>query len=327
MNPIGILLVNIGTPAAPTAPAIKKYLAKFLSDERVIDIPAWFWHPILRRLFLNIRPKQSAKKYKQIWTKCGSPLNTFTCSLAKKLEQYLQKNITPEIQVKHAMTYSEPSIANEMKAFKDENINRIIVLPLYPQYSGTTTGGVYDQLFACLAKSSNLPHLHIINNYHVEPGYINAVAKSVSSYWHEHGKAPHTLFSYHGIPQRYADQGDPYPAQCRATSYAIANQLKLEFGEWTQVYQSRFGRTAWLKPYCDITLKEFATKQHQEIDILCPGFSVDRLETLEEIAITNKQLFLGGGGKKYRFIPCLNDTNDHVTALANILTKAITSMT
>jgi protoporphyrin/coproporphyrin ferrochelatase len=327
MNPIGILLVNLGTPTDLTVPAIKKYLDKFLSDKRVVDMSPWLWQPILKGLILNSRPKKSAQKYKKIWTQSGSPLNTFTRSLTEKLEQHLQKEIMPEMHVKYAMTYSEPSISNAMKAFNEESINRIIVLPLYPQYSGSTTGSVYDQLFDCLGKSNNLPHLHIINNYHIEPEYIKAVAKSIATYWDKNGKAGHTLFSYHGIPQRYADNGDPYPAQCRATSYAIANQLNIEFDQWTQIYQSRFGKAPWLKPYCDDTLKEFAAGQHQEVDILCPGFSIDCLESLEEIAITSKQLFLDNGGKKYRFISCLNDTDEHVVALANILSKAIASMT
>lgn len=327
MNPIGILLVNLGTPTDLTVPAIKKYLAQFLSDKRVVDMPPWLWQPILKGLILNTRSKKTVEKYKKIWTESGSPLNTFTGSLTEKLEQHLQKKIMPEIQVKYAMTYSEPSISDAIKAFNDGNINRIIVLPLYPQYSGTTTGSAYDQLFTCLGKSNNLPHLHVINNYHVEPEYIKAIAKSIRAFWDEHGKAQHTVFSYRGIPQRYADNGDPYPAQCRATSYAIANQLDLEFDQWTQVYQSHFGKAPWLKPYCDKTLKEFAAVQRQEIDILCPGFPVDCLETLEEIAIENKKLFLESGGKQYRFIPCLNDTNEHVVALANILSKAIASMT
>ena len=312
----GVLLANLGSPTAPTTKAVRRFLRDFLGDPRVVNIPRPIWWLILHAFILPFRPAKSAKAYQKVWTDQGSPLTYLTRQLAEKLaEKLLPKGVSAA----YAMRYGEPSIASQLKRFKDENIENIIVLPLYPQYSSTTTASVYDDLIKELNQWRHLPSFHFINDYHQHDSYINAIADSVKSTWQEHGKNELLLMSFHGLPELLTKLGDPYFYQCQKTAQLIAEKLGLDESQWLLVFQSRFGKAEWLKPYCVDTLEKLPGQGIKAIDVICPGFAVDCLETLEEIAMENKSVFIEAGGIEYRYIPALNDSDAHVNAIVNLL--------
>jgi ferrochelatase len=318
-NPkIGILITNIGTPAAPNKSEVRRYLKDFLSDRRIIELPKFIWWPILHGIILRFRPKQSAKLYAKIWhSKQGSPLLFNTQELAQGLQRKLA------IPVLIGMHYSKPSIAAALIEFTKLGVDKILVLPLFPQYSATTTASTFDIIAKVLAKVRHLPTLRFINQYAANPHYIKAVAASISESWRVLGKSTYLLFSFHGIPKRYVEKGDPYAEQCHLTAKLIAAELNLDADSWSIAFQSRLGRTEWLKPYTDIVLGELTQRGIKEITAICPGFAVDCLETLEEIAIRGKEQFLEGGGEVFHYIPSLNATDGHVRMLEEIILPEI----
>lgn len=314
----GVLLINLGTPDAPTANAVKTYLREFLSDPRVVDLNPLIWKPILNLVILNIRPKKVAELYKKVWFEDGSPLLV----LGKRLAQKVGANFGDEnlnIPLVNAMTYGNPSIADGLDDLRKQGVDKVVILPMYPQFSGTTTAAVYDAVFKTLSKSSDWPSLHFIRDYANHPLYIKALANSVRNQWEAQGEQRHLLFSYHGIPKRYVSNGDPYEKHCNETSKLVAEELGLNESQWTHSYQSRFGREEWLKPYADETLKKLAQNGTKSLNVISPAFAVDCLETLEEICFELKEVFEEAGGEKYDYIPALNDNDDHVALYRSLI--------
>lgn len=321
----GVLLVNLGTPEAPDAPAVRRYLGQFLHDHRVVEISRWIWCLILHGIILRSRPRRSAAAYKKIWSETGSPLMSLTRSLAHNLDVHFMQHGSEDTCIAMAMRYGHPSIPHTLEQLADGGVTRIIVLPLYPQYSCSTTASVYDAVSNTLRNWRNLPAIHIMRDYHLAEGYLNALAASVRYHWAQHGRAEKLIVSFHGTPQRYADQGDPYRLQCERTAKALAQRLELTPEQWVLSFQSRFGRAPWLRPYTDETLRSLAQQGTQHVDVVCPGFSVDCLETLEEIAEENADIFRSAGGQGFAYIPCLNDRADHVEALAELIRAEVPS--
>ena len=321
----GVLLVNLGTPEAPDASAVRRYLGQFLHDHRVVEISRWIWCLILHGIILRSRPRRSAAAYKKIWSETGSPLMSLTRSLAHNLDAHFRQHGSKDTCIAMAMRYGHPSIPHTLEQLADGGVTRIIVLPLYPQYSCSTTASVYDAVSDTLRNWRNLPAIHIMRDYHLAEGYLNALAASVRHHWAQHGRAEKLIVSFHGTPQRYADQGDPYRLQCERTAKALAQRLELTPEQWVLSFQSRFGRAPWLRPYTDETLRSLAQQGTQHVDVVCPGFSVDCLETLEEIAEENADIFRSAGGQGFAYIPCLNDRADHVEALAELIRAEVPS--
>lgn len=319
----GILLVNLGTPDKPEKEALRPYLKRFLSDPRVIELSGVGWKFILNNIILRFRPAKSAKAYQEVWREEGSPLLIYTKSLAEKLQHELNQHEHNRVTVDYAMSYSTPYIDDALVRFREAGIGALIVIPLYPQYSGSTVGSVYDQIADSLKKWRWVPQLHFINSYYDEPAYIDAIADSIKSHRAEHGDAQSLFFSYHGIPTRYVKNGDPYSCQCLKTSQDIIKQLELKEDQYQVCFQSRFGREEWLQPYADKTLEKMAKAGVESIQVICPGFAVDCLETLEEMAVENKELFLENGGKRYEYIPCLNDGDAQIKLFAQISQRHI----
>jgi ferrochelatase len=317
---LGILLVNLGSPEAPTASAVRKYLAQFLADPRVIEANRFIWWFILHGIILRLRPAKAAKAYQKIWTENGSPLvhtsRLQTLAIQKKLEKRFRGHVISDL----AMTYGKPSIKNGLEALRKAGARRLLVLPLYPQYSATTTAAVFDQVSDTLKGWRWLPDLRMINQYHDHPIYINALASSIKKQWADNKQGDLLLFSFHGIPQRYVDNGDPYFCHCQKTARLVAEKLELKDDEWKVAFQSRFGREPWLQPYFNLTLQELPASGIKNVDVICPGFAADCLETLEEIKMENKKLFIEAGGETYNYIHCLNESENHIDALCEILT-------
>ena len=310
---IALLLVNLGTPAAPTPRAVRRYLAEFLSDPRVVQLPRWLWKPLLHGVILPLRGARVARKYAVIWMDAGSPLAVHTRELAAAVQQRL-----PQLRVAHAMRYGQPALAATLATLREEGIHRVLVLPLYPQYSTTTTASVAD----ALARVEGI-QTQLVNDYHLDAGWIAAVAASIRAHQQAHGRGEKLLFSFHGIPQRLVDDGDPYAAQCAASAAAIARALELRDDEFVLSYQSRFGREAWLQPDTHTTLQALAAAGVRRVDVVCPGFAVDCLETLEEIAMANAEAFSNAGGEALRYIPCLNAAPAHADALAALAQREL----
>lgn len=309
-----VLLVNLGTPEAPTAPAVKRYLREFLSDPRVVEIPAFVWQPILRGIILNTRPPKSAAKYASIWTPEGSPLKVYTERQARLLRGYLgERGLDAGVTV--AMRYGEPSIPATLHRLAQEGVDRLLVLPLYPQYSGPTTASVFDAVMAVAQRMRNPPELRFVKHFHDDAGYIDALAARVLGHWEKHGRGERLVMSFHGVPRRTLTLGDPYHCECLKTARLLRERLGLTEERCLVTFQSRFGRAEWLQPYTEPSLKALARQGVREVDVLCPGFVSDCLETLEEIAIEGKRAFLTAGGKEYRYIPCLNDSPHWMQAL------------
>ena len=312
----GVLVVNLGTPDAPTPEAVRRFLAEFLSDRRVVDLPRIPWQVVLRTLVLPFRPAKSARAYQQVWTPAGSPLLTGTQALTRALAQRLADLRGAPLPVAMGMTYGNPSVARALDELRAGGATRIVVLPLYPQYSSTTTAAAVDRVDAALARWAEPPPREVIDDYHAEPGYIAALAASIHA-----ARVPfdHLLFSFHGIPQRYADRGDPYGARCRATASLVAARLGLAEGSWSLAFQSRVGGARWLGPYTEDRLRELAGSGVSRLAVACPGFAVDCLETLEEIAIRGADTFLEAGGIDFGYIPALNDDAAQVECLAGLV--------
>lgn len=315
----GVLLVNLGTPDAPTAGAIRRYLKQFLSDPRVVELPRWLWLPVLYGIILPLRPRRLVEAYEKVWTAAGSPL----MAISRAQCEALQQELGPHIRVELAMSYGEPSIPRALKALDTEGVGRVVVLPLYPQYSATTTAAVFDGVFQVFQHSRRIPELRTIASYATHPQYIAALADSVRAHWETQGRVEHLLMSFHSIPQRYVAAGDPYQRECEATAQQLALALNLEPAQWSISYQSRLGREPWLQPYTDVALPQLAGRGVREVDVICPGFAADCLETLEEVAIRYAELFVESGGRRLRYIPALNDSAPHVRALSAVLRSAL----
>jgi len=316
----GVLLVNLGTPDAPTPSALRKYLAEFLVDPRVIEVPRWIWWLVLHGVILRIRPRRSAHAYSRVWSSGGSPL----LSNSRALQQALQTALTggddaPPVEL--AMRYGNPSIADTVERLLAAGVDRLLVVPLYPQYSATTTASVFDGLASYLASVRNMPALQLVRGYHDDPAYLNALAESVQTHWQTAGRGELLIFSFHGIPERYADAGDPYPRECEATARAVAALLGLDETQWRLCFQSRFGREPWLQPYLDITLEELAAGGLRSVEVICPGFAADCLETLEEIDMENRERFQTAGGETFHYIPALNASPAHVDSLRRLVER------
>ncbi|MDP1741292.1 ferrochelatase [Polaromonas sp.] len=312
-----VLYCNLGTPDAPTAAALRPYLAQFLSDHRVIEIPRLLWWLILHGIILRLRPKKSAAKYASIWTAAGSPLKVWTARQALLLAAQLAGR-GHQVEVRYAMRYGQPSIASELTALKASGVTRVLVLPAYPQYSGTSTASVFDAVYSWAAKTRLIPELRFVNHYHDHPGYIAALAARVQAHWAQHGRADKLLMSFHGVPERTLHLGDPYHCECHKTARLLAERLGLDKTQYLVTFQSRFGKAKWLEPYTEPTLVAQAQAGLRSVDVLCPGFTVDCLETLEEIALEAKEAFVHAGGQSFNYIACLNDSAEWLAALADI---------
>ena len=316
----GILLTNLGTPDEPTAKAVKTYLQEFLSDPRVIEIPRLLWQIILRGVILQIRPKRSAKIYSTVWTKEGSPLLVIAQKQLHLVRKEL-KSLYPNSIVELAMRYGNPSIENALQKLQKQQVRRLLVLPLYPQYCAATTASTFDAVTNVLQKWRWIPELRFINQYFEEESYINALAKSIKDFWKRNGKPQKIVFSYHGIPKKYHIKGDPYHCFCLKTTRLVKECLGLNEEEIITTFQSRFGRAEWLQPYTSQILKELPTQGIKDVNIISPGFSADCLETLEELEEENRGYFEKAGGEKYKYIPCLNYNPMHISMMVNLIQK------
>ena len=310
-----VLLCNLGTPDEPTAPAVRRYLAEFLGDHRVVEIPRLIWMAILHGIILRVRPRKSAALYKSVWTSEGSPL----MAISKQQQAAIQEQLGDGYSVKLGMRYGNPSIAGALRELQQEGVRQIIVLPLYPQYAGPTTGSTFDAVAKELKTWRWVPELHFINNYCDEPLYIEALANSVREHIDQNGLPQKIIFSYHGMPKRYLTSGDPYFCLCQKTTRLVQERLGLDKNTCLTSFQSRFGREEWLKPYTDETLEQLPKDGINNIAIISPAFSADCLETLEELAVENRHAFIAAGGEKYAYIPALNDRTDHIHALVELI--------
>ena len=318
---IGVLLTNLGTPDAPQKMALKRYLKEFLSDPRVVEVPRLLWWMILNLVILNIRPKRSAKAYASVWTDKGSPLMFHTRDQADGVRAKLQQTYGDDIVVEFAMRYGSPAMHDVMDTMFQAGVRKLLVLPLYPQYCASTSGSTFDMVAKDFTQRRWIPELRFINHYHDDPGYIQAVADSIRAHWQTHGRADKLLLSYHGIPKRYLTNGDPYHCECFKTSRLIAQNLGLEPSQYATTFQSRFGREEWLQPYTDATLKALPAQGIKSVQVVCPGFSADCLETIEEIGEENREYFMHAGGESYQYISALNAQPAHIDALAALITK------
>ncbi|HEY0563333.1 MAG TPA: ferrochelatase [Methylophilus sp.] len=316
---VGILLANLGTPDAPTAKALRPYLQQFLMDRRVVEIPRFIWCWILHCIILVIRPKKSAAKYAQVWTADGSPLLVHAKNQAKKLEGFLSQSIKSPFVVELGMSYGNPSMRSAIERLKAQHCDRILVFPLYPQYAASSTAAAFDSVWKTLLKMRNVPAIRTIRHYHDHPAYIAALAASVREHWRLNGGKPAKLvMSFHGVPKFHLMKGDPYHCECHKTGRLLAEALDLTKDEYTVAFQSRFGKQEWLKPYLASTLEDLGKAKTSRIDVICPGFSSDCLETLEEIAMEGKHIFQSNGGGDYHYIPALNASDAWVSAMQQI---------
>jgi ferrochelatase len=316
---IGVLLVNLGTPDAPTYFAVQRYLREFLSDRRVIDNSRLIWLPLLYGAVLPLRPLRTARNYRKIWLKEGSPLAVYSQRLAAKIGALLRTRHGDGVHLELAMTYGNPSIARAVQSFASRGIDKLLVLPLYPQYCSSTTGSVFDGTNRALKRWRSLPESRFINDYYDDAGYIDALSRKIRRHWEALGERSHLLFSYHGIPLSYVEKGDPYQRQTEATTHLVASRLGLSQTEWSHCYQSRFGRVTWLQPYTLDKINELADRGIRDLTVASPSFAVDCLETLEEVAIEYRQRFLERGGKRLTLVEGLNDDDEHAQALAAII--------
>jgi ferrochelatase len=315
----GILLVNLGTPEAPTPQAVRPYLEEFLSDPRVVEIPKAIWWLILNGVVLNTRPKKSAAKYATVWLPEGSPLRVHTVKQTVQLQGFLGERTKTPFVVDYAMRYGNPSIPSVLRRLKEQNCQRILIVPMYPQYAASSTGTAFDAVFRELLQMRNVPALRTIKNFHDDPGYIKALANNINDYWMKNGRPEKLVMSFHGLPQFSLDKGDPYHCECHKTGRLLAQELGLKLEQYFLSFQSRFGKAEWLKPYTTATLKELGKKKTKRVDVVCPGFVADCLETLEEIAQEGKEDFQHAGGGEYHYIPCLNERHDWMHALTDLV--------
>lgn len=322
-NKVGVLITNLGTPDSPDKKSLRRYLKEFLSDTRVVEPPPkrWIWKLILNLIILNIRPKKSALAYQSVWGKfgTGSPLLDISIKQKNAMQQYFDAHFADKYQVELGMRYGNPSISSALNTFEKRGIHKIIVLPLYPQYASATTGSTFDATFDEIKTWRNTPELRCIDSYFDDENYIDALASSVKDFQKEFGTPDMLLMSYHGIPKRYFIKGDTYPCHCCKTSHLLSQKLELDASKYKMSYQSRFGREEWMKEYTDEVLKELPQKDIKSVQVICPGFSADCLETIEEIEEENKEYFMEAGGETYQYIPALNDNQKHIECLSNII--------
>lgn len=324
---IGILLVNLGTPEGPTPRAVRAYLREFLSDPHVVEIPRVLWWPILHLFILRTRPRRSAERYAQVWTEDGSPLKVHTQRQAVLLRGYLGERIKYPMVIDYAMRYGKPSIEERLDELKSQNCDRIVLVPLYPQYSASTTGTAHASALRHLARMRSIPALRTVRHFHDHPGYINALAQMIRDYWVHHGRPDRLVMSFHGVPRFTLDRGDPYHCECQKTARLVAEALALKPEQYRIAFQSRFGRAEWLRPYTADVLAELGKQRIERVDVICPGFISDCLETLEEIAIEGKTLFMQAGGREFHYIPCLNERDGWIQALTDIVMKQLLGWT
>jgi ferrochelatase len=315
----GVLVTNLGTPDEPTPKALRRYLKEFLWDPRVVEVPRPIWWCILNGIILNIRPRRSAAAYREVWSEQGSPLLLHTRAQTDALRERLQQRLGDNLMVEFAMRYGNPSITDTIERMQQAGVRRLLVLPLYPQYSGATTASTFDAVAEDFRTRRWLPELRMVNHYHDRPDYIEALAASVEAHWQQHGRADRLLISYHGVPKRYLLQGDPYFCECHKTSRLLAERLGLKAQQWMTTFQSRFGREEWLKPYTDETLKGLPGQGVKSVQVICPGFSADCLETIEEIGQENREYFMQAGGERYEYIEALNAQPVHIEMLAGLV--------
>jgi ferrochelatase len=317
-NRTGVLLINLGTPDAPTAQALRPYLKEFLSNPRVIEVPRLIWWPILHGFILPFRPKASAEKYAKIWMPEGSPLKVHTERQTKLLREILTARLKNPPVVEYAMNIGKPSVADVLTKMQEQGCERILVIPLFPQYAASSTAAAMDNVFAVFKRMRNQPAIRTVKQYHDYPGYIASLAQNVRDYWDAHGRPDKLIISFHGTPRTSLDKGDPYHCACQKTGRLLAEALVLDSNQYAVCFQSRFGKAKWLTPYTAVTLEQLGKEQTQRVDVICPGFVSDCLETLEEIAIEAKNTFIQAGGKEFHYIPCLNERNDWIQTLADI---------
>lgn len=317
----GVLVVNLGTPEAPTPAALRRYLAQFLGDPRVIESPRWLWRLILHGIVLRTRPPRVAHAYASIWWEEGSPLMVISRRQVEALQRALDKRMPGPVHVELGMSYGEPSIPNALERLRRKGARRILLLPMYPQYSGSTTGSVFEATVEALKRYRWVPEFRCIQHFADDPGYIEALAESVRRYREQHGAGELLLMSFHGLPKRYLLNGDPYHCLCHKTARLVAERLGLSDDQWKITFQSRFGREPWLQPYTDETVEALGHHGLKRLDVMCPGFSADCLETLEEIAMQNRDAFRVAGGGELHYIPALNDEPHHIDALADLVER------
>ncbi|MGI9301917.1 MAG: ferrochelatase [Gammaproteobacteria bacterium] len=317
----GVLVVNLGTPDAPTPKALRRYLAEFLWDPRVVEMPRPLWWLVLHGAILNLRPRRVAPLYQNVWMDDGSPLLVFSKRQVQALDDFLRDKTQGSLEVELAMRYGNPSVKSGLARLRDAGVQRLLVLPMYPQYSASTTASVFDAVTSELQAWRRLPELRFINNYPDDENYIKAMAARIRDHWKQHERAELLMFSFHGIPKRYFLNGDPYHCECQLSARLLATELELNDSQWRVCFQSRFGREEWLKPYTDQTLAALPGEGIHSVDVFCPGFAADCLETLEEIAIQNREVFIAAGGREYNYIPALNDMAEHIAALGALVLR------
>jgi ferrochelatase len=320
---IGVLMVNLGTPDAPSYFAVQRYLRQFLGDRRVIETSRLIWLPLLYGVVLPFRPIRTARNYRKIWMSDGSPLAVYSRRLTAKIGAVLKARLGDGIGVELGMTYGNPSLARAVTALAEQNAKKLLVLPLYPQYCSSTTGSVFDGTAKVLQRRRWLPETRFVNDYHRDPGYIDALTGSIENHWRQAGERSHLMFSYHGIPAAYVREGDPYQAQAETTTRLVVARLGLAAGDFSHCYQSRFGSVVWLQPYTEDTLKELSRRGLRKLTVVSPSFAVDCLETLEEVALGYRAKFLELGGEQLTLVPCLNDDDRHAEALADIVQRQL----
>jgi len=310
---VGVLLTNLGTPSRPVCPGLRDYLSEFLMDPRVIEIPTLFRTLLVKGIIINVRSHKSAATYREIWTEEGSPLMVNSVKLGEKVGALLGD----DFQVEVAMRYGKPSVTDKIRSLHQQGVHELVIIPMYPQYSGSTNGSTFDAVGAALSRQRWVPSLHFVSDYYQRDSYIKAIADSITTHWQEHGRKQKLIMSFH------ITRGDPYQAQCTQTAQRVADYLQLEEEAWLLVFQSRFGAEEWLQPYCDKTLQALPAQGIKSVDIICPGFSADCLETLEEIEGENREYFMQAGGEAYSYIPCLNDSQAHAALMAEIVRDSI----
>jgi ferrochelatase len=318
---IGVLLVNSGTPSSAEPRDVRRFLARMLSDPRIVEFPRALWLPVLHGLILPFRPRRSAAKYRRIWSVAGSPLLDLSERLRTELTGTLAQRMLAPLTVELGMLYGEPNVHEALGRLRTAGAQRILVVPLFPQYCGSTTGAVYDQVNAELRRWRWLPEMRFIAEYHDDPGYVDALRASITEHWQTNGRTQHLLMSFHGIPERYFHQGDPYFCKCQKTARLLADELMLRENEWSVSFQSRFGPTGWLKPYTSDVLGQMPGRGIRDVTVVCPGFAVDCLETLEEIDMENRETFLHAGGQQYQYVPALNARPEHARLLADLIAQ------
>lgn len=325
---IGVLLANLGTPDKPDSDSVRRYLGQFLHDWRVIEINRWLWCPLLHFIILRTRPSKVAKIYQSIWWEEGSPLLVISNRQAQKLQSELKKavstnNMSLPITVEVGMSYGNPSIPHALEQLRKQNAQKIVILPMYPQYSGATSASVFDAVFKELKKWRWMPELRLIRDYYWHAGYIQSLVNSVKNAWQTRPQPEKLIISFHGTPQRFRDLGDPYYSQCKATAEQLTTHLSLRPDQWLLTFQSQFGNDPWIKPATDASLEKLAKEGIKSVDVICPGFSADCIETLEEIEEENREVFEHNGGKSFHYIAALNDNDDHIDALSHLVQQHI----